>query len=214
MTARRSAVLLAAAVLCGAPAAAALLTPAPARAQAPRDASAEAFVAQAGQRALHILNSGGSVAAKKAQFHQFVDQDADVPRITRFVLGRYARTVTPAQYAAFTAAFREYADSVYETRLSEYRGEGFRVTGSQARTAEDVVVASEVVGGSSGRHDTVSWRVQKGADGRWRVVDVNVQGVWLAITEQQDFVSTLDNKRGDINVLIGQLRTRAAAPGG
>ena len=215
MTVRRSAALAAAAaVLCAAPATALLSAPSVARAQAPRDASAEAFVSQEGQRALHILNGGGSVAGKKAQFRQFVDDAADVPRVTRFVLGRYARTVTPAQYAAFASAFRDYADSVYETRLGEYRGEGFRVTGSQARTAADVVVASEVVGGASGRHATVSWRVQKGADGRWRVVDVNVQGVWLAITEQQDFVSTLDNHHGDINVLIAQLRTRTPGSAG
>lgn len=211
MPARRSALLLAAALLSAAPAAAMLSTAAPARAQAARDASAETFVGQEGQRALRILNASGPVAAKKAQFRQFVDEAADVPKITRFVLGRYARTVTPAQYAAFADAFRDYANSVYESRLSQYRGEGFKVTGSQVRSPTDVVVASEVVGGASNRHDVVNWRVQKGADGRWRVVDVNVRGVWLAITEQQDFVSTLNNNRGDINVLVGQLRNRAEA---
>ena len=212
---RRSAALAATAVLAVClPCAAVLASPAAAHAQAARDASAEAFVAQEGQRALHILNGGGPVGAKKAQFRQFVDEAADVTKITRFVLGRYARTVTPAQMAAFNTAFRDYADNVYESRLSEYRGEGFRVTGSQARTPNDVVVASEVVGGAENRHSQVSWRVQRGGDGRWKVVDVNVQGVWLAITQQQDFVSTLNNNRGDINVLIGQLQRRSDAPAG
>ena len=50
----------------------------------------------------------------------------------------------------------------------------------------------------------------RGADGHYRAVDVSIEGVWLAITEQQDFVSTLDNNHGDINVLIGQLRTQTA----
>lgn len=210
---RRSAAAVATAVLALAlPAAAVLTAPVAARAQAARDASAEAFVAREGQRALHILNSNAPMASKKAQFRQFVDEAADVPKITRFVLGRYARTVTPAQYQAFAAAFRDYANSVYETRLSSYRGEGFRVTGSQARTPTDVVVASEVAGGGNNLHDQVSWRVQKAADGRWRVVDVNVRGVWLAITQQQDFVSTLNNNRGDVNVLVNQLRNRADAP--
>ena len=35
-------------------------------------------------------------------------------------------------------------------------------------------------------------------------------GVWLAITQQQDFVSTVDNAGGNIDVLIGQLRQQAA----
>ncbi len=172
-----------------------------------RDASAEAFVADEGRIALDVLhNANLSTAGKKAQFRQFVDRAADVPKITRFVLGRYARTVTPGQFQAFSAAFREYANTVYESRLSQYRGEGFRVTGSTVRTPTDVVVDSLVVGGAANRQAAVSWRLNRDGAGRWRVVDVNVAGVWLAITQQQDFVSTLDNNRGDINVLIGQLR--------
>ena len=206
---RLASAALVAALSAAAPALLVTAAPVAAHAQA-RDASAEAFVSQEGQRALRILNTGGSVTAKRAQFRQFVDQAADVAKVTHFVLGRYARTVTPAQYQAFAAAFRDYANSVYETHLSQYRGEGFQVTGSQARTPDDVVVASEVVGGASNRHETVSWRVQRDGAGRWRVVDVNVRGVWLAITEQQDFVSTLNNNRGDVGVLTAQLRQQAA----
>ena len=204
---------LAAAALCAVLAAsapaAALLAPAAARAQAPRDASAEAFVSREGQMALAILNNPSlSTAQRKAQFRQFVDRAADVPRITGFVLGRYRRQLSPGQYAQFAAAFREYANTIYESRLGQYTGEGFRVTGSQAKSPTDVVVSSEVVGGTAKRRAEVTWRLLKGPDGRWRVVDVNIAGVWLAITQQQDFVSTLDNNRGDVNVLIGQLRGR------
>jgi phospholipid transport system substrate-binding protein len=39
----------------------------------------------------------------------------------------------------------------------------------------------------------------------WKVVDVQVSGVWLAITQQQDFVSTIDNNGGKVDVLIAQL---------
>ena len=184
--------------------------PTPALAQAARDASAEAFVSSEASRALRILNDPAlSAAAKKARFRDFVNQSADVPRITNFVLGKYRRQLSPRQYADFSEAFREYANNVYESRLGTYRGEGFRVTGSTVRTPGDVVVNSQIVGGANNRKASVSWRLLKGSDGRWRVIDVNIAGVWLAITQQQDFVSTLDNNRGDINVLIGQLRGRA-----
>jgi phospholipid transport system substrate-binding protein len=39
------------------------------------------------------------------------------------------------------------------------------------------------------------------------MVDVEVAGIWLAITQQQDFVSTIDNAHGDVNVLIAQLQS-------
>jgi phospholipid transport system substrate-binding protein len=51
----------------------------------------------------------------------------------------------------------------------------------------------------------VAWRVLS-SGGLWKVVDVQVKLVWLAITQQQDFVSTIDNAGGDIGVLIARLQ--------
>jgi phospholipid transport system substrate-binding protein len=189
--------------------------PTPAAAQAGRQHAApdaEAFVQSEANKALSILrDSSMSLSAKKEAFYTFIDQVADVPKITEFVLGRYRRSVTPAQYSAFATAFRAYADSVYETRLSDYHGQGLAVTGSIARTPDDVVVTSVITGaGASGASSVVNWRVLRGGDGRWHVVDVQAQGVWLAIVEQQDFASTLANHNGDIAVLIRQLQADAA----
>ena len=190
----------------------AMLAPVAAHAQAARDAQAEAFVQTEANRALGILKDQGlSQSARKQAFRAFVDQVADVPRVTGFVLGKYNRTITPAQRQAFAPVFREYASSVYETRLSDYKGESLKVTGSTVRKPGDVIVSSQVVGGAQKEPVRVSWRVLKGDDGRWRVVDVEVAGVWLAITQQQDFVSTIDNARGDINVLINQLKMQTAS---
>lgn len=170
-----------------------------------RDASAETFVQAEANRALKILAAPG--ASERQQFRAFVDQVADVPRITHFVLGKYARSITPQQYAEFAPTFRAYANGVYESRLSEYSGQGLKVSGSIARKPGDVVVQSQVTGPKGGQ--VVQWRVIND-NGGWKVVDVNVAGVWLAVTQQQDFVSTLDNNRGDINVLIRQLRQQTA----
>ncbi len=173
------------------------------------DASAEQFVQTEAAKVIGVLNNHGmGLTAKKQMFRQEIDHVADVPAITRFVLGKYARSVTGPQYAQFAAAFREYGYDVYESRLSQYRGQRLNVTGSQARSANDVIVASTIGGATT----PVLWRLIRGPSG-WRVVDVQVASVWLAITEQQDFVSTLDNAGGDVNVLIRQLRTQSARQG-
>ncbi|MDB5433037.1 MAG: hypothetical protein JWP35_4153 [Caulobacter sp.] len=203
---RRAALALAAALF-AAPLAA------PARAAAARDASAEAFVQTEASRALTILAGKASVAAKTQAFRAFVDQVADVPRITNFVLGKYARSITPAQRGQFAPLFREYASNVYESRLGEYRGEKLRVTGSVIRQPGDVVVESEVYGGQLRSPVVVKWRVSKAGAG-WKVIDVQVAGVWLAITQQQDFVSTIDNAGGNVDVLINQLRQQVAGQNG
>jgi phospholipid transport system substrate-binding protein len=182
-----------------------VLAPAAAFAQAPRDAGAEQFVMTQAQRVISVLNDKGQTNAEKIRtFRGLVDEVADVPRVTNFVLGKYARTITPAQRAKFAPLFREFAQNVYENRLGDYHGENVKVTGSVVRKPGDVVVATTISGGKLSEPVMASWRVL-GSGSSWKVVDIQVSGIWLAITQQQDFVSTIDNAGGNIDVLIAQL---------
>jgi phospholipid transport system substrate-binding protein len=188
---------------------------APALAQnSARDAGAEAFVQAKAQRVITVLaNKSMSDAQKKQVFHQAVDELADVPKITNFVLGKYARTITPDQRARFTPVFRTYAEGVYQSRIDDYRGEQLKVTGSVIRKPGDVIVNTVISGGQITTPLPVSWRVL-GGGASWKVVDVQFKGIWLAITQQQDFVSTIDNAGGNIDVLINQLQKGGSTPSG
>jgi phospholipid transport system substrate-binding protein len=193
--------------------AAAIAAPAMAQNSA-RDAGAEAFVQAKAQRVITVLaNKGMSEAQKTQVFHQAVDELADVPRITNFVLGKYARTITPEQRARFTPVFRTYAESVYQSRIDDYRGEQLKVVGSVVNKPGDVTVKTMISGGQITQPLPVSWRVLGGGQ-TWKVVDVQFKGIWLAITQQQDFVSTIDNAGGNIDVLINQLQKGGSAPSG
>lgn len=184
----------------------------PGRAQSARDPGAEQFVQAGAQRVISVLADRRlSDEQKAATFHRAIDELADVPRITNFVLGKYARTITPAQRAQFTPAFRTYAENVYRGRLDDYKGETVRVTGSTVRKPGDVIVNTQISGGQLSKPVLVSWRVLGGRD-TWKVVDVQFKGVWLAITQQQDFVSTIDNAHGDIGVLITRLQRDVQQP--
>ena len=171
-----------------------------------RSPDAEKFVEAQVQRMLSLLADRGLTAGQRdAAFRRAIGEIADIPRITTFVLGKYGRTITPAQRAQFTAAFRAYAENVYQARLAEFRGVSVRATGSVARRVDDVVVSSVIQSAAGGPPTAASWRLLA-SGGAWKIVDVQIKGVWLAITQQQDFVSTIDNAGGDINVLITQLQ--------
>jgi phospholipid transport system substrate-binding protein len=206
---RETALSLAAAPVLAVAAALPLAAPV-AMAQSTRDANAEAFVQQGAREVLAVLNdrSKGD-AAKKDAFRALVNRLVDVPKVTRFVLGKYARTATPDQYNRFSGAFRTYAENVYMSRIDDYHGEKVVVIGSLVRKPGDVLVTTQLAGGREQPTNLV-WRVLNDGN-QWKVVDVQVSGVWLAITQQQDFVSTIDNAGGKIDVLTNQLLARMAA---
>nr|QQZ51477.1 ABC transporter substrate-binding protein [Phenylobacterium glaciei] len=176
----------------------------PAARRSARDLQAEAFVEVQAQKVLSVLADRGlSLAQKQQAFRKLIDQIADVPKITNFVLGKYARTITPAQRAKFNTVFRAYAESVYQSRISEFRA---RPCGSADRSLGRPATWWSTPWSWGGRDPIpVSWRVL-GSGAAWKIVDVQIRGVWLAITQQQDFVSTIDNAGGDIGVLIAQLQ--------
>ena len=173
--------------------------------------AAEHFVQVSAQRVLAALaDDSRQGAAKTAAFRTAIDQLADVPRITRFVLGKYGRTITPDRRARFGATFRDYVEGVYRSRLEGYGGQTIKVTGSTLRKPGDIVVDT-LISGKASQPVAISWRVMDGGAG-WKVVDVQFKGVWLAITQQQDFVSTIDNAGGDVDALIAQLQKSSARP--
>lgn len=189
--------------------AASTFAPREAHAQASHDAQAEQFVAVQAQRIVTVLDDHATSPADRTRaFRAIVDQIADVPRITTFVLGKYARTITQAQMQRFAPVFRAYEQNVYETQLSNFNGNSVKVTGSVVRKPGDVVV-NTIIGGRGYKQPlAVSWRVLGGGES-WKVVDVQAGGVWLAITQQQDFVSTTDNNGGNIDALIAQLQQQS-----
>jgi phospholipid transport system substrate-binding protein len=199
---RRTVFAMFAAVAMATPCAAAT----PRQGESGRDPAAEAFVESGTRRVLGVLADRSlTEAEKEAAFHHAIDNLADTARVTTFVLGKYARSITPGQRAQFASVFRTYAESVYRNRLNQYHGETVRITGSIVRKPGDVIVATQVAGGHLAQPEAIASRVMNTSAG-WRVVDVQFKGVWLAITQQQDFVSTVDNAHGDINVLIARLQ--------
>lgn len=172
------------------------------------DDRAETFVSENANEALAILNdSQVPLEVKKARFRDLVDQVADVPKITRFVLGRYARDADADELAEFSEVFRRYAIGVYESRLGDYAGETLHVTGSTDRKPGDSVVHTEIEGGAQNDDPLpVNWRVLTDEDGVSKVVDVEVFGVWLAINQRDEIVSVIQNNRGRLAAATAALR--------
>ena len=184
----------------------AMVTPAPALAQgAARDPQAETFIDTSARRVLGILNNRSiDTASRRQAFHNLTNDLIDWQRLTRFVLGKYARTATPDQLQRFAVAYHTYNEGIYQRRIDDYKGLRAVVTGSVVRRPGDVIVRTMLSGAAGQQPTELSWRVLGGGNS-WKVVDVQVKGVWLAITQQQDFVSTIDNGGGHIDTLTGQL---------
>ncbi|HEX5279187.1 MAG TPA: ABC transporter substrate-binding protein [Micropepsaceae bacterium] len=174
---------------------------------------AEAFVQQNVDRGYQILNNQSlSSEQRRDQFRNFLLNLTDLHRIGMFTLGQYANNASPADLQSFERAFEDYAVTVYETRLGKYNGQTLKVTGSEVRAPDDVIVNAVVTagGGASQQPIHVAFRVRKTPDGRPIITDMQVEGIWLALSQRSDFTSFLQQHGGSVSQLADHLRTQAA----
>lgn len=180
----------------------AAFTPAFAAAQ---DAQApEKFVTDFAQNGIvDILTASIPQAEKQQRFRAMFKRDFDIPAIGRFVLGRFSRGVAPADQQAFDTLFEDVIVYTWARRFSEYNGQTLKVTNSAPDGAEGALVKSTVVG-KGGDSFAVDWRLRKRAEG-FKVVDVIVGGVSMALTYRQEYTNII-GQNGGVPGLIAQLR--------
>lgn len=176
---------------------------------APAANPAEAFVQENIDKGYAVLNSTTlSDEQRRAQFRDFMLSLTDARRIGMFTLGQYANSASKEDIEAFISAFSEYAVAVYESRLSKYKGQTLKVTGSAQRAADDVVVNTDVVnpGTPNAQPLKAAFRVRKTSDGRSIVTDIQVEGVWLALSQRSDFTGFLQQHGGRLPDLTTDLQ--------
>ncbi|MGE4218488.1 MAG: phospholipid-binding protein MlaC [Alphaproteobacteria bacterium] len=180
----------------------------PAAAAAPAEKGAEGFIQSLADDAIALLNNkNDNLTDREDRFRTMLREQFMMDNIGRFAAGNYWREMSAQQQAEYQDLFSEWVLKTYARRLGGYSGERFRVLNSVPATRDDIFVRSEIEGGRNAVPVKCDWRVRP-VDGNFKIVDVVVEGVSMAVTQKQEFGAIL--ARDGVNGLIGMLRDRLA----
>jgi phospholipid transport system substrate-binding protein len=164
---------------------------------------------------LQMVIGTASPEQRVAGFRRLFREDFDVPGLGRFVLGPFWRVLAPSEQQEFLGLFENYVVYTYSDRLSEFAGNGFapRVTGSRP-DPDGVIVSSEIARGS-GRSPTVQpikvdWRLT-GHDGVFKISDVIIDGVSMAVTGRSQFRGVAERNGGQPQAILAVMRQETAS---
>ena len=196
--------LFALAVLAAAP----LLTAGPAAA-APN--AAEAFVDDNIHKGLDIVRDRKlSTVQRRDQFETLLFSLVDMRRVALFTLGKYRRTFSPAEIDAFVGAYRGYAAAAYQLYFAKYTNQTLKLVGSTANSPTDYTVHTVLVeSGSDKQPAKVDFRIYTDS-GKPVLMDAGYENIWLSQTQREQFVSVLDQNKGNMRALITALSDMAA----
>jgi phospholipid transport system substrate-binding protein len=136
-----------------------------------------------------------------------VEESHDLQSITAFAAGRHWQQLSDAQKSLLVAAFSEWSISTYAHQFDAYSGERFRTLSVEQTPRGEALVRSELVkrGGETLRFDYLLRR----REGRWRIVNIVVDGVSDLAIRRSEFARILSHEGFD--ALIKKLKDKSAA---
>ena len=181
----------------------ALGIPGDVRAETPLD-GATAFIQDIGDKTVAALADDGAGDAERRNRLAGVLQDGlDIRSIGRFVLGRHWRAASDEQRKSYDRLFERYLVTTYVERLNRYTDASFAVVDAQpvGNNADAMVVTA--IQPPEGETITASWRV-RGANDKFKILDLLVEGVSMAVTQRADFNALI--KKGGFDGLLSRLQ--------
>lgn len=178
---------------------------APAAASANQAGAAGTFIQTLADQVFGVLRDPAqSDAERDARFRAMLRENFAIRSIGDRLIRRHRATISPAQYAAYTAAFPDFVVSTYGDRLESYRTAKFRVTRSLDRGAAGIDVFTRVTPPGGGAPFESTWNVRRLPSGRFVIANLTVAGVNLALTQEADFSSYI--QRNGFDGLVAFMR--------
>ncbi|MEQ9361026.1 MAG: ABC transporter substrate-binding protein, partial [Rhodospirillales bacterium] len=188
---------------------AALLAVAPqtARAEVSTD-EVKSFVNSMASSAINSL-TGKDIAreVRKERFRTLVHDFFAIKSIGKWVLGRHWRRATPEQRDEYLQLFENMLLERYVDGFKDYSGESLEISRAEKRQENDFIVHT-MLKRPGGQPVEVSWRVGVGErDGKhiFKIVDIIVNGLSMALTQQKEFNSVISNNGNSVDSLLEKM---------
>lgn len=183
--------------------------PAAARAASASDADPTAWLVEMMNAVLaDVRKDPALVKADPAHVRTFVTNRilpvVDFPRMTRTAVGPRWRQATPEQRKDLQEGFRALLTRVYSGAFSSVKDYRAEAVPGRAPSGDTPIVRTRLVS-KTDQPVQVDYRLAKG-EGGWKIIDVNVAGIWLVQNYHSQFGSILAN--GGIPALIASMNDK------
>jgi len=169
--------------------------------------SAQQMIDQTVVQVLGILNDESrSEAQRRADLEALAQQRFDFRTMTRLVLARNWKRLSPEERDEFVEEFTQYLANDYGNRIERYEQETVEVLGERPEARGDVTVKTRIVGGENDGA-LVDYRMRQ-SDGQWKIIDVVVEGISLVANFRDQFRDVMG--REGPSALLEKLRDKNA----
>ena len=135
-------------------------------------------------------------AGDQAALQELVDRrvmsSADFAMMTRMTIGPKWRKATKEERQRLMAGFEKLLIRVYSGALKTITDHRCELRPTRNRTVKDEMVIRTLLKSSNNPEIGIDFRIYRNKSGEWKIVDVNVEGIWMVENYRSQFASTLN----------------------
>ena len=142
---------------------------------------------------------------RRKRFVALMDRYFEMDVVSRFVLGRYWRSISQEEISEFATLLQNYLALNYANQFKELNGEQF-VVGNETQNNKDTFVNSQFVR-PDGPPVSIVWRMRE-FDNEFKIIDVSIEGLSMGITQRDEFTSVIQQNGDDVSALTKALKAK------
>ena len=168
--------------------------------------SPDVFIQSTVNRASQILSKDITKNEKIDQLKKIAKETVDIKGVGFYSLGSTRKNLNEEQKKIYSELFEQYFLKSFSSRLAEYTNPEIEVKSKNVLNTNYTIVNSILIGTSSRPEVKIDWRVYTKNKENPLIRDLIIEGLSLARTQKEEFLSILNSNDGDINALFKTLK--------
>ena len=149
----------------------------------------------------------GDIEAVRQLVDGLIMPAVDFTMMTRMTVGPKWRTATPEQKKRLEEGFELLLMRVYSGALANVTDQTVELRPTRSKAVRDEMVIRTLMKSASTPEPTgLDYRIYRTKAGEWKIVDVNIEGIWMVENYRSQFAGIL-NQEG-VDGLIRQFREK------
>ena len=165
----------------------------------------DVFIQSTVNRASQILSKNISKEEKINELKSVAKETVDIKGVGFYSLGSARKNLNDSQKIEYSKLFEDYFLKSFSSRLAEYTNPEIEVNDKKVLNKNYTIVNSLLVGTSERPEVKIDWRVYTKDPENPLIRDLIIEGLSLARTQKEEFLSILNSNDGDINALFKAL---------
>ena len=156
------------------------------------------FVQSTVNRASQALANKFTKEEKIKKLKDIAKETVDINGIGFYTLGSYRKSINDEQKKEYLKLFEQYFLKTFSSRLAEYSNPEIQVNSKEILNKNYTMVSSTLVATEQRPEVKIEWRIYTKNPESPLVRDLIIEGLSLARTQKEEFMSVLQTNNGEV----------------